>query len=277
MVKVLLMIIIVAILMEDGSSIKKTAEEEKEDEEVARAVNKTLAEEEKKRKEEDKKKGKQEKGTEEKKNETVGNREKEVDQDEACSYNFTCPTVDPCPEDQPCPPCKQCKECRDRECGPCPVVEPCEKCPEEKQCLPCKPCGPCPPIHCQPCPVDNYTSVDAPTNITRGCSCPESGGMSVPVALTVGVLAGGVATGLATLVGLVLRYVPPIVSGLLFITAIVMVWFFSSHYPEVTREAGGRLMAALREAALALSHRLMEAIRYRDDQVSFPSKPNLFF
>ncbi len=93
--------------------------------------------------------------------------------------------------------------------------------------------------------------------------------MPVPVALVVGAMASLLAVGVAATIGLLLRYVPPLISGFIFLAIILMVWFFSSHYPEVAREAGGRLVAVLREATVALSHRVMEALRHRNEQVGF--------
>ncbi len=90
----------------------------------------------------------------------------------------------------------------------------------------------------------------------------------MPVALVVGTCIGGVATAMAAVVGLLLRYVPPVASGLLFLSIVLLTWFLSSRYPEVAREAGERLMTALREATVALGHRLMETLRHQE-QVYF--------
>jgi hypothetical protein len=258
--KTLLVVIVLAVLMEDSASIRKTAEEEKEEEELARAVNATLeAEEEKRRKEEDEAKNKKrqldpvkKKDEIQKKDETTKKDEKEEkvrtqdktgdedvkgrDRDEAClPLNFTCPTVEPC---DPCPELKEC--------------------PEIKECSPCKKCGICPPV--KPCPVYNNTI----------CQCPEEDvGMTVPVALAVGASAGVLLTGVATIIGLLLRYTSPIFSGLLFVTLVVLTWYLSSRYPETARELGGRAWTALQEATVALGHRVLEAIRHHDNQVDF--------
>ncbi len=103
--------------------------------------------------------------------------------------------------------------------------------------------------------------------------------MSVPEAMAVGAVAGLLVTGLATTIGLLLRYVPPIVSGFIFVAAIVIIWYLCSHYPETAREIGGRAAALLREAATALSHRVMAALQRQADQVGLSSlsMPNLFF
>jgi hypothetical protein len=264
MFKTLLILIIVAILMEDGLTIRKSEEEKREDDEVAKAVNKTLAEEEKKRREEEDEKKRQleqekkQKGTGQKDRDEKASVEKQEGQDGVCPpVNHTCPKQEecgPCPEIGQCPPC-----------GPCPEEKACPEekiCPEEKVCLPCRPCGPCPPV--KPCPSLNQTSR------TASDGCPEASGLSVPVAMVVGALISLGTMGLAAVVGLILRYVPPLISGILFLTVIFVVWFLSSQYPDVAREAGGRVVAALREATVALGHRIMEAIRHHNDQVGLP-------
>jgi hypothetical protein len=255
--KAVLIVIVIAILMEDSTSMrKKTEEEKKEDEEIEKAVNATLAEEEeKKRLEEEKKKKEDEakiKKLDKEKSKKEGNSRREDQpekdnkpegQDEACpSANFTCPEI------KPCSPCE--------ECGSCPDVDPCQ------------PCGPCPPIHCQPCPVVNRTNLSVPDG------CPEAGGMTIPVAMAVGAIASLLVTGVATAIGLLLRYASPIESGFVFLASLILMWYLSSHHPEVARELGGRVVTLLREATNTLGHRIAEAIRHRD-QVSFP--PNIFF
>jgi hypothetical protein len=258
MVKVLLMIIIVAILMEDGSSIKKSEEERKEDEKLAELVNATLAEEEKKRQEEKEKKEdgtkKKEEGAKEKENKgssvTVG-------EDEASSNHTS-----GCPEFRPCAPCGPCPE--EKTCKECPVEKTCKECPVEKPCLPCRPCG--------PGPVDNSTREDQDLPPSVVCPGANEASLSVPVAMAIGAIASLLVTGVATALGLLLRYVPPTVSGFLILTIIVVIWYLCSQYPETARELGGRAVAVLREAALALSHRVVATLRRYQEQV----KSNLF-
>jgi hypothetical protein len=245
MVKVLLILIVVAILMEDGLSVKKKSEEErKEDEKIAEAVNATLAaeEEEKRKEEEEKKKGR------------TGNGARKKKEDEASSSpNCTCPIVDPCPEVKKCPEVEHCSP--KENCTEPEQCDPCQECP------PVKECGPCPEVRpCKPCPVANGTGT---TPLV--CQCPE--GMSLSTAVAVGTVAGFLVTGMATVIGLVIRYVPPIVSGFLFLSTIIIVWYLSSQHPEMARDLGGRAMATLREATIALGHRVMEAIQRHQDQV----------
>jgi hypothetical protein len=250
--------LVFAILLEDGSSMRKRTEEEiEEDAEIAAAVNRTLAEEAAKKEEEEKKK----KNEGEAKIKKAGELEKErKGKGEALPcYNLTCPVV------EPCLPCKE-----------CPVVEPCPDCPSEKECPEVKRCGPCPGVTpcepCEPCPVVN-TTVGQPTTVT----CPEVTGMPTAVAMAIGAVASLSITGLAAIIGLVLRYVPPFVSGFLFLATIVILWYLCSQYPETARELGGRAWTALQEATVALGHRVMEAVRHHQEQVSVPIKLNLFF
>jgi hypothetical protein len=267
MVKVLLVFILVAILMEDESSIRKTEEERKEDEDLAKAVNRTLAEEEKKRKEEeDEKKEEDERKKRDEKKKTTGkvkdikekrtDTEKQVGQDEDCpSCNFTCPVVTPC---QPCRKCQEsvdCDPCIPKDCRPCPRCEELEECPPLV----------CPPV--LPCPADNSTLRGQ--ELPSPPSCPELPSMTVPVALATGATVSLLAVSAAAVLGLVLRYVPPLISGFLFLFLILMVWFLSSRYPEVAREMGARAWTMMQEATTALSHRIMEALRHHNEQVCF--------
>jgi hypothetical protein len=253
---ILCVILVFALLLEDGSSVKKKTEDErKEDEEIAEKVNATLAaEEEKKRKEEE------DDAQRKKKVRTQDEKKDGKDQDEACPpSNFTCPSVEPCTPCEECPPKKECGSCPPVECGPC---DPCpEECPETEECRPCRVCGPC-----GPCPTINNTRdhQDCPS----APACPGTEGMTVPVALAVGASAGVLLTGVAAAIGLVLRYVPPIVSGFSFLATVVILWYLCSQYPEMARELGGRVVATLREATIALGHRIAEAIRHRE-QVGF--------
>jgi hypothetical protein len=302
-------LLVFALLLEDGSSVKKkTEDEKKEDEELAKVVNRTLAEEEKRR-EEDEKKKRTEDETQGKKKERDEKKDK-VDQqggqsEAGPSFTCTCPEIKPCrpcqdcpvanctgqcnfcpevkecpevkpclpcdecgpcPEVRPCKPCKRCEECPLlKDCRPCPEEKPCKECPKlvEQDCPPCQPCR-----SCGPCPKANNTghNQDCPAPPP----CLDSASMSVPVALAVGASAGVLLTGVAAAIGLILRYVNPIASGFLFMATIVIIWYLCSHYPETARELGARAATLLREAATALSHRVMEAIQRHNEQVGFP-------
>ncbi len=261
-VTLLCVFLVFALLLEDSSSIrKKTEEEKKEEEEIQMAVNATLAEEERKRKEEEDEKKKtldlEKKKGDRNKTKKEGNQEEtkmKRNQDEACvTLNITCPVVDPCPEEKICPDC-----------------------PPEKECPEVKRCGPCPPIHCQPCPVANCTSVDNTARIPQECPIPAEVTMPLPVAIAVGATLGALVTGVAAGIGLLLRYASPVESGFVFLASLILMWYLSSHHPEVARELGGRVVTLLREATNTLGHRIAEAIRHRE-QVSFPVNSILLF
>jgi hypothetical protein len=255
--KALLIIVVIAILMDDSASIKKTAKEEKEDRELAEKVNATLAEEEEKKKtEEEKKKTTDEKNQKTDKvkdqDEEKEDTKEQVGQGEDCpACNFTCPVVIPC---QPCKRCPDPVDCR--PCHDCPPCEECGACPEVK---PCQPCHPCPGV--------NITNRDL--ELPAPPTCLETSSMSVPVALAIGACAGGLLTGVAAVLGLVIRYFSPIESGFIFLATIIVVWYLCSHHPETARELGGRAATLLREAASALSHRVVEALQRHNEQVGF--------
>jgi hypothetical protein len=263
--KTLLIFLVIAVLLEDGSSIRKTEEERKEDEELAERVNATLAAEEaEKKKEEDEKKRKLDQKKKTTTDEVKDHKEKRTDIGGQMGQGKDCPSANlTCPEVKPCPAPKECPE--EKECPPCRRCPDPEECPEVE---PCEPCGPCPPVHCKSC---NETS-----SLPQPCQCLEAG-LTVPVAMMVGAITGLVAMGVATILGFLLRYAPPVVSGLLFLSIVLLTWFLSSRYPDVAREAGGRVVAALREATVALGHRIMEAIRHHNDQVGLPVNSILLF
>jgi hypothetical protein len=241
--KAICIILVIVVLLEDGSSMReKTEKEKKEDRELAEKVNATLAEEEKKKAEEEKKKTKtQEKErdeTKDKEEEEKQNPEKEKGQDEACpSSNQTCPDQEPCP--------------KVKECGPCPEVP-----------------GPQHNVSCRNTTVTRVVTVNQTCPVTP--SCPEiSPSMTVPVAMAVGACAGVLVTGVAAIIGVVIRYLSPLECGFLVLAVIIFVWYFSSQHPETARELGGRAATLLREAAAALSHRIVDAIRHHNEQVGF--------
>ncbi len=263
--------------MEDGSSIKKTEEEKREDKELAELVNKTLAEEEEKehQEKEEKKRWQDQEKKRMKTGQETGSGADSTEEKKK-SQNVTCPTANlTCPDREQCQSCPEVKECS--PCGECPEVKPCPvpvdcpepiECPEQEVNPPIE-CGPCPTIICKLCSSSNSTLS------TQDVGCPEVSGqpMSIPVAMAVGAAASVLVMGVATTVGLVIRYVSPIVSGFIFVSTIIIVWYLSSQYPETARELGRRTWTALQEATVALGHRVLEALRHRD-QVCYPAKPN---
>ncbi len=103
-----------------------------------------------------------------------------------------------------------------------------------------------------------------------GSGCPDPTGVTVPVALVVGASAGVLLTGSAAAIGLILRYVNPIASGFFFMATVVLIWYLCSQYPETARALGGQAATLLREAAVALGHRVMAAIQRQQEQVGVP-------
>jgi hypothetical protein len=271
--KTLLIVLVIAVLMGDVGPTKKTKEEEREDKEIAEAVNRTLAEEEEERKRDEEKKRKQDKEVkplDPKRKEgtpAIGEDEASPSRNESrvCPVCPKCPSVDSCPEEKACEDCPKEKPCPgERPCKECPSCEECGPCPEVKPCRPCKPCGPCPPFN--------------RTNVSESGGCPESElrGMPTLVAMAIGAVATLFLTGVAAALGLLLRYASPFESGFVFLATIIIMWYLCSRYPEAARELGERVVATLRDATIALGHRVAEAIQRHSNQVGF-SVSVLFF
>jgi hypothetical protein len=74
------------------------------------------------------------------------------------------------------------------------------------------------------------------------------------------VLVGAVATllvcALAAAIGIILRYMPILISGLLVLAVIALVWRYSSTRPAVAREWGRHLWTFLRDAATSVVDRM---------------------
>jgi hypothetical protein len=113
--------------------------------------------------------------------------------------------------------------------GDCP---PAPDCPTIRECIPCVRNS---PDACQP------SSPDGPSI--------SSAADETSMAFVVGVLASLLVLAVAVLIGVLLRYLPIVCSGLLFIGLIALVWHLSSKYPEAARSTGRRLLTALRDAA----------------------------
>jgi hypothetical protein len=123
------------------------------------------------------------------------------------------------------------------ECPVCPTpVEgdcpPAPECPTLRECTPCVRSTPDP---CQP------SSSDGPFL--------SSTADETSMAFVVGALASLLVLAVAVIIGMLLRYLPIVVSGLLFIGLIALVWHLFSKYPEAARNTGRRLLTALRDAA----------------------------
>jgi hypothetical protein len=128
----------------------------------------------------------------------------------------------------------------------CPV---CPEPPLSKDCVPCGEspsdvsggttpdvCGPSPPILTNP---GSYSDV-----------------VEVPMAFLVGVATTLLMLVLAVIIGVIIRYLPLIVTGFLILSSLCMVWYFSSRYPESARRLGARVWAALRSGVSAVVERL---------------------
>ncbi len=62
---------------------------------------------------------------------------------------------------------------------------------------------------------------------------------------------------LAVIIGVIIRYLPLVVTGFLILSSLCMVWYFSSRYPESARRLGARVWAALRSAATSIVDRVL--------------------
>ncbi len=80
--------------------------------------------------------------------------------------------------------------------------------------------------------------------------------LATPEAVLVGAAATLLVLLLAAAVGLVLRYVPVLISGLLILVLVAVVWYLSSKYPGAVRRLGARIWEALRRGATAVVERL---------------------
>jgi hypothetical protein len=123
------------------------------------------------------------------------------------------------------------------ECPVCPTpVEgdcpPALECPTIRECTPCVRST---PDACQP------SSSDGPFL--------SSAADETSMAFVVGALSSLLVLAVAVIIGMLLRYLLIVVSGLLFIGLIALVWHLSSKYPEAARNTGRRLLTVLRDAA----------------------------
>jgi hypothetical protein len=119
---------------------------------------------------------------------------------------------------------------------------------------PCQPVST--PRECPACPPTTSTPVP------RLCGPDSPGGgdlggvaLSTPMAILVGAVATLLVCALAAAIGIILRYMPILMSGLLVLAAIAVVWYFSSTQPAAARECGRRLWAFLRETATSVVDR----------------------
>jgi hypothetical protein len=119
---------------------------------------------------------------------------------------------------------------------------------------------PCQPISTpRECPACPPSTTPAP----RLCSPDSTGGgslvvapLSMPMAILVGAVATVLVCALAVAIGIIIRYLPILMSGLLVLAAIALVWHYSSTHPAAAREWGRRLWDFLRGTATSLVNRV---------------------
>jgi hypothetical protein len=119
---------------------------------------------------------------------------------------------------------------------------------------PCQPTAV--PRECPACPPS--TSTPAP----RLCGPDSTGGgslgevaLSTPTAILVGAVATLLVCALAAAIGIIIRYMPILISGLLVLAVIALVWHYSSTHPAAAREWGRRLWTFLRGTATSVVDR----------------------
>jgi hypothetical protein len=132
-------------------------------------------------------------------------------------------------------------------CRPCPLVRDCPvppECPSPRECSPC----PRTPDGSDLCQSASPPSVEGPVSFVAD---------ETSMAFVVGALASLLVLAVALLIGVLLRYLPIVVSGLLFIGLLALVWRLSSKYPEAARRLGARVWGALRSGVSAVVERLL--------------------
>jgi hypothetical protein len=133
----------------------------------------------------------------------------------------------------------------------------CPECPSVKDCPPVQDCPPhrdCPPVR-------DCERIFEGVNSSRPLPPSDEGSGSGLVALPESFLFGAVVTllvvVLVVLIGVVIRYIPVILSGALVLCLLCLVWYYSSKYPDAARRLGARAWGALRDAARSIVDRVM--------------------
>jgi hypothetical protein len=128
----------------------------------------------------------------------------------------------------------------DGQISECPV---CPDPPSPQECIPCQESPPCNPSSGGPIPgVDAGSHTDI---------------VEIPMAFLMGAAATLLMLILAVVVGAIIRYLPLIATGFLFLITICMVWYLSSKHPEAARRLGTRVWEALRNGVSAAVDRLL--------------------
>jgi hypothetical protein len=132
------------------------------------------------------------------------------------------------------------------ECPVCPDVLP----PEE-----CGPCRECPPCGITPGSSDGGGSCH-PDSSSSGTST-FSGLVDSPASFVCGAAAVLLILAVAVLIGMAIRYIPVILSGIVVLSMVCTVWYCSSRYPDAARRLGARAWGGLRDAAHSIVDRVM--------------------
>jgi hypothetical protein len=127
--------------------------------------------------------------------------------------------------------------------------------PQPKECTPCRECPSC--LECPPV----FTDDCGPSTTSGGDPDIPASILATPEAVLVGAAATLLVLLLAAAVGLVLRYMPVLISGLSILVLVFVVWYLSSKYPGAARRLGARIWEALRSGVSAVVDRLLRRDR----------------
>jgi hypothetical protein len=119
----------------------------------------------------------------------------------------------------------------------------------------CPPCPRVPCVECLPPPDDCGPSTTSRGDL--GTTDTTSTILATPEAVLVGAAATLLVLLLAAVVGLVLRYMPVLISGLSILVLVIVVWYLSSKYPGAARRLGARIWEALRSGVTTVVDRLL--------------------
>jgi hypothetical protein len=145
--------------------------------------------------------------------------------------------VQECPPVQDCPPVRECPTVRE-----CP---PTRDCPPERDCPPTRDCE------------RNFEGVNSGRPLPPSDEGSGSGLVALPESFLVGAVVTLLILAVAVLIGVAIRYIPVILSGIVVLSMVCIVWYYSSRYPEASRRLGSRVWGALSGAAGYLVDRLL--------------------
>jgi hypothetical protein len=119
---------------------------------------------------------------------------------------------------------------------------------------PCQPTST--PRECPACPPSTLPAPQLCEPGSTGGSSLGEVALSTPMAILVGAVATVLVCVLAAAIGIIIRYMLILMSGLLVLAAIALVWHYSSTHPAAAREWGRRLWDFLRGTATSLVNRV---------------------